>query len=77
MIIEEFLNDNTLVKHYSDEGYILLQNETGNKYQETIDVVPCLYTYSETDEKIEGYEEDLVAQKARAYDILVGNEVIE
>ena len=77
MIIEEFLNDNTLVKHYSDEGYILLQNETGNKYQETIDVVPCPYTYSETDEKIEGYEEDLVAQKARAYDILVGNEVIE
>lgn len=77
MIIEEYLNNNTLVKHYSDSGYILLQTETGNKYLECIDIVPCPYTYLETDEMIEGFEDDVIKQKARAYDILVGNEVSE
>ena len=50
MIQIEYLNDGTLIKHYSDKGYLLLQNETGAKYDEPIDVVPCLYTYTETDE---------------------------
>lgn len=53
MIKEEYLNDGTLVKHYSDEGRILLQVETGEKYSEPIDIVPCPYTYEETDEFIE------------------------
>lgn len=50
MIKTEYLNDGTLIKHYSDKGYLLLQNETGAKYSEPIDVVPCRYTYTETDE---------------------------
>ena len=50
MIKTEFLNDGTLIKHYSDEGYLLLQNETGAKYSSPIDVYPCPYTYTETDE---------------------------
>lgn len=50
MIVEEYLNDGTLVKHYSDNGFMLLQKETGNKYSEPIDVVPCPYTYEETNE---------------------------
>jgi hypothetical protein len=54
MIIEEYLNDGTLVKHYSDAGFMLLQNETGVKYADPIDIVPCPYTYTETDEYIEG-----------------------
>ena len=29
MIQKEYLNDGTLVKHYSDAGFMLLQNETG------------------------------------------------
>lgn len=53
MIQTEYLNDGTLVKHYSDQGFLLLQNETGLKYFEPIDVVPCHYTYTETDELIE------------------------
>lgn len=53
MILTEFLNDGTLIKHYSDSGFVLLQNETGLKYTSPIDVVPCRYTYTETDELIE------------------------
>lgn len=53
MIQVEYLNDGTLVRHYSDEGYVLLQNETGEKYGEAVDCVPCRYTYTETNEKSE------------------------
>lgn len=51
MILEEFLNDNTLVRHYSDKGFKLRQVETGLIYDEPVDVNPCPYTYEETDEK--------------------------
>lgn len=57
MILTEYLNDGTLIKHYSDAGYLLLQNETGIKYSDPVDVVPCLYTYTETDEFAENDEE--------------------
>ena len=57
MIKTEFLNDGTLIKHYSNEGFMLLQVETGVKYSDPIDVVPCAYTYIETDEKVEIEEE--------------------
>lgn len=56
MIKTEYLNDNTLIKHYSDEGKMLLQVETGIKYADPVDVVPCRYTYVETDEFIENEE---------------------
>lgn len=57
MIQIEYLNDGTLVKHYSDAGVMLLQNETGMLYSDPIDVVPCAYTYTETDEPIDSEEE--------------------
>lgn len=57
MILTEFLNDGALIKHYSDEGYLLLQVETGAKYSDPIDIVPCPYTYEETDEKEELIDE--------------------
>lgn len=53
MIQVEYLNDGTLVRHCSDAGFLLLQNETGSKYSDPVDLAPCRYTYSETDEKIE------------------------
>lgn len=58
MIKTEYLNDGTLIKHYSDAGFMLLQNETGAKYSDPIDVVPCRYTYTETNEPIEGGDEN-------------------
>ena len=57
MIKTELLNDGTLIKHYSDAGFMLLQVETGIKYADPVDVVPCMYTYEETDEVIDGDEE--------------------
>jgi hypothetical protein len=60
MIITEYLNDETLVKHYSDKGVLLLQKETGLKYSDPIDIVPCPYTYEETDEPIEVEEPEEV-----------------
>ena len=75
MILTEYLNEGTLIKHYSDKGFLLLQVETGAKYAEPIDVVPCAYTYTETNELVEEPEEmDEVAEKAFAYDIIVGAE---
>lgn len=53
MIKTELLNDGTLIKHYSNEGFMIRQIETDSVYEETIDLVPCVYTYEETDIKIE------------------------
>ena len=53
MILTEYLNDETLIRHYSDSGYVLIQVETGAKYSDPVDIVPCPYTYIETDELIE------------------------
>lgn len=58
MIKTELLNDGTLIKHYSDEGYMLLQVETGLTYSDPIDAMPCRYTYIEADEFINSVEED-------------------
>lgn len=75
MIKTEYLNDETLIKHYSDAGFMLLQVETGMKYSDPVDIIPCKYTYEETDEPIEKEEEtDMseIEEKAAAYDILMG-----
>ena len=49
-IVQEPYGDN-LIRTYDNQGYYILQNETGIKYAEAIDI-PNRYTYSETDEKI-------------------------
>ena len=59
MIQTEYLNDGTLIKHWSDKGVLLLQVETGAKYAEPIDVVPCRYIYEETDERIDSDDEEI------------------
>lgn len=59
MIKTEFLNDGTLIKHYSDAGFMLLQVETGVKYSDPIDIFPCPYTYEETNELVEKEEEEI------------------
>ena len=60
MIQIEYLNDGAFIKHYSDVGMMLFQNETGIKYSDPVDLVPCRYTYSETDEPIEVNKEEEV-----------------
>ena len=63
MIKTELLNDGKLIKHYSDKGVMLLQNETGIKYSDPVDVVPCKYTYTETDEPIEENNEEITGEE--------------
>lgn len=50
------VNGRTLVKTYSDSGKYIIQNETGVKYSEAVDV-PNKYTYKESEENIETKEE--------------------
>lgn len=59
MIKEEFLTTGPWVRHYSDQGVKIKQNETGAIYDDAIDVIPCPYTYSETDIPIAPDPEDL------------------
>lgn len=47
-----------LYRSYSDEGYFIRQVETGNVYEEAIDVDGAPYTYEETDELIPKEETD-------------------
>ena len=42
----------TLIKHESDCGKIIRQIETGREYSSAVDVVPCKYTYEETEKDI-------------------------
>jgi hypothetical protein len=60
MIKTEYINSRIL--HYSDSGFRILQNETGIVYDDAVDVMPCKYTYTETDEpipaEIEATEQD-------------------
>ena len=53
---EKILGGGTFLHTYSDSGFYILQVETGIKYDEAYDVIPCLYTYEETSEKIEAEE---------------------
>lgn len=58
----------------SENGFKILQVETGIVYDEAIDVEGAGYTYEETNEKIEEAEGDVTETelKAQAYDILIG-----
>ena len=57
MIRKDFYKTRTdgvnLYRTYSDEEYRIRQIETGNIYDEAIDVENATFTYEETDEKIE------------------------
>ena len=55
MIVEEKFSEN-LIRHYSDKGLKIKQLETGLVYEEAIDLIPCQYTYGETDERVQTEE---------------------
>lgn len=78
MIIVEtvIINGTEYHRTYSDLG-MKIERE-GVRYDEAIDPMGIGREYTETDEPIEDAEEsDIVAEKAKAYDIIVGNEVSE
>lgn len=51
MIVEEMIDGR--VRHYSDVGMMIRQQPTGILYEDAVDVVPCRFTYEETDIPIE------------------------
>ena len=57
MTVREFYETRSdgvrLYKTYSDSGFYIKQNESGNIYSEAVDVENAPFTYSETDELIE------------------------
>ena len=55
MIIQKEVNfdSRTLLHTYSDSNKYILQVETNTKYDEAYDVIPCRYTYVETEKEIE------------------------
>lgn len=55
MIISETvtINDRQFIRTYSNEGFYILQNETGVEYSEAVDILDTPYTYTETDKPIE------------------------
>ena len=58
MIITEIIQDRLII-HYSDGGYKIRQIETNILYDEAVDVIPCRYTYEETDIPKEVVDENL------------------
>lgn len=56
MIIVELVDEGTRERRYSDTNVKLRQIETGNIYEDAVDVIPCRYTYEETDIPIEPIE---------------------
>ena len=72
MIIEEAVQGHPdLVKRHSDQGFLIQNDQTGGKYEEAVDIAG-LYTYTETDEYPEGYEEEI--SDTEALNIIMGRE---
>lgn len=57
MIREELIENGERIRHWSDLNFKIRQIETGIIYDDAIDVIPCKYTYEETNEPIEEEEE--------------------
>lgn len=57
MIQTEMIGERIL--HYSDQNMKIRQIETGKLYEDAIDVMPCRYTYEETDIPIPVDDEEI------------------
>lgn len=53
MIIVELVDNETRERRYSDQNVMIRQIETGALYEDAVDVIPCKYTYEETDVPID------------------------
>jgi hypothetical protein len=57
MIIVELVDNDTRERRYSDKNVKLLQVETGVLYEDAVDIIPCRYTYEESDAPIESIDD--------------------
>ena len=57
MIVREFYatrRDGADLYHtYSDAGHVIRQEQTGEEYEDAIDVINAPYTYTETDKRVQ------------------------
>ena len=57
MIVRDFYatrRDGVDLYHtYSDAGYVIRQEQTGEEYEDAIDVINAPYTYIETDKRVQ------------------------
>lgn len=67
MIQTEMIEDR--IRHFSDQNMMIRQVETDTLYEDAVDILPCRFTYEETDIPIERTD-DIEAQEA--LDILLG-----
>lgn len=58
------------ILHYSDQNMKIRQIETGKLYEDAIDVMPCRYTYEETDIPIPVEDEEI--DEIEALNIILG-----
>jgi hypothetical protein len=79
MIVREFYKTRkdgvSLYRTYSDEQFMIHKIGTEEYYAEAIDVENAPFEYEETSEKIDVPENEKlteIEEKAKAYDILVG-----
>lgn len=52
-IDENGIKDPDKVKIFSDEGFQIVQNETGRVFDSAVDVYPSVYTYTQANSKVE------------------------
>ena len=48
--------DGAFITHYSDSGKKIVQVETGVEYDSATDVIPCQYTYEESENDVDAVE---------------------
>ena len=56
MIIVELVDNDTRERRYSDKNVMIRQVETDILYEDAVDVIPCRYTYEESDVPIESVD---------------------
>ena len=56
MIMIATKTDGAFITHYSDSGKKIVQVETGVEYDSATDVIPCQYTYEESENDVDAVE---------------------
>lgn len=67
MIRSEII-DNAVIRHYSDQNMMLRQVETDTLWPDAVDILPCAFTYEETDIPVPDAEID----EAEAWELIFG-----
>lgn len=59
MIISQIIENGNRILQYSDKDVYICQVETDVLYESAVDVLPCKYTYVETEQPIEREGEEV------------------